>query len=309
MGILAATLLGCAQPEPLKPAYPLITRMQSDGQTIEICKLTETSSSVDKAMAGGKVEYSSFYKSPVEAKRDLSISLQDIVSDDGQIKTYERFEVLIIPIGFENASSRLDPLTRTLQQAFKGINVHFIYAKKSIPLDVESVERYGKVTESQYLEFEKELALPYSGIAFVVNSDQHMGAHRGPYSVSAIERYDGASTTIHEMGHMLSLEDEYSRYYGKESLESEKKIPGLFLEFSSLDPDFKKMILEQNIPIVTTQNLCEGKPVYALYPQKNIMRGLVTDQDLEKMLAQKESIFNPLQYKMMNDFIVTKIKK
>ena len=68
----------------------------------------------------------------------------------------DRYEILLVPVGYEQSPDRFERLIINLDNISKRLNVHFSSLDQSVPVSIERVERYAFLTKIEEVEIIKE---------------------------------------------------------------------------------------------------------------------------------------------------------
>lgn len=261
----------------------------------DYCKLYKTASDVDRYLAGEDIPTQIVCESDPEALKNLEFE---------EIGKPETYEILLAPVGYEeNIDETMQYIIDNLNKSFQGIDVEFHYLHTSAPIGIERIERLAFLSDLNEAEYIQEKT-GVNTIAFVINSDEYMGGG-GKFPVFSGNSKTTIFLAVHEIGHNLSLNDGYNRYYGKNKLNGSE----LFLSIYELEPKVKKAYQKIKPPIIHTGNVCGVQPVFTFYQPGDVMDVTFWDSQLLKKLEEGWKPFNPLQVEIMNYYVEEHVEK
>ncbi|MDP3990294.1 MAG: M64 family metallopeptidase [archaeon] len=272
----------------------------SSTESYDYCTLTDTSSTIDKLIAGKKVDKEIVFESDTEMIKYMGLGKENI-----RFPAKEGYNILLIPVGYEEPNEldqSMGYLADVLTDAFKKVEVNFSYLDVSMPIGIEKIDRWASLTNKDEANELKEIIkqfYPVDGLVIVLNHDQYL-ASGGDYPVFSGENSSGLYLAIHEVGHHLGLGDGYNRYYSPEELKGSE----LFLFSDKLEPRVKWAQTIVRPPIKFTGNYCICLPVYTFYGDDNIMNKYQSNRAILRLLKNDEPIFNPLQIEIMNRKVI-----
>jgi hypothetical protein len=224
--------------------------------------------------------------------------------DIGQVKVGHspdpsRYQVIIVPVGYEDATPVLDPLVGKLQRAYEGVDVQFVYLDTSPGIDIYAFEKvlYGDMAQAKSIKQQLSKYMPVDSLVFAVKSKEWMGSaypeERIAFFAAESEGVEYIST--HEIAHTLGLSDGYAQFY--KDLTKKGANTELFTSLANLDNDVLQAY-ERFKPPIQKVGQCNGETLYTFGGRLSIMRDVF--YLTEENLATK-AIFTDVQKTVLNE--------
>lgn len=226
------------------------------------------------------------------------------IDDPDPINNYE---LLLVPVGFskKEINEFFPDFSYYLYCAFSDVLIQFKYLNSSIPIPIEHIERYSYVNNQSANQIERKIQeiTTFNGVGIVLNTKDFYGGSSN-FTVFSGHNTNNLFLAVHEIGHELSLNDGYERFYLEEEFNNEE----LFTSLSKLSSRVRYATEKFNIPIYKTGNHYANRAVYRFYKEKDsIMAGDI--EKFQKLIKSKEPIFNKLQIYLMNAYIHDLLKE
>lgn len=206
-----------------------------------------------------------------------------------------KYQVVIVPVGYEDASASLSPLVKTLERAYEGLPIEFSYLARTNGVDVLRLERFATVDYKQAEELRTQLrkVMPVHSIVFALNTTEYVGSALTTKQIATFAAENELSDyiAIHEIGHSLGLGDGYQRFYGKE-LKDNGINTELFTDIRYLPAEVQQAYKKIK-PHIKQVGVCRGKDVFA-FVGPNIM-GAEEPFSITEEHLRSGKLFTPLQ--------------
>ena len=267
-------------------------------------KKTARSSEVNKFVAGKDVEFNQLIEGDREELNKLEILPEEIITSD-ELSKY-KLNIVFVPVGYEDNQKLEEKMTEVVDiasEAFERLPLNFAYLNKSVPVELEYLERivfFSQEDDAKFIYSKISKVYPGDKLVFIINTEKRVGISqfKGKFALLSGE-VDLNYVLIHEMGHLFALDDGYQRYYPKSSLNGSE----LFFDKSEIPRWVSLANVSLNAPEIPVNGVCNGKQVYSFYENgTDIMDRSFTKEQIEKMIAE-DSLFNPLQKEIMNLYV------
>lgn len=285
----------------------------------DYCKVPEPKDTADE------VEWITISAGDLETIRQLKLTQESLLYVGPNAKPEKDYvHHVIAGVGFENPDdlNQLLPYVENLNKVFQDLHnlpVRFYLLNVPVPIGMAIKPNSGALTFYNPAELELfldklnniELSL---NLSFILNSKEFFGLHVvTPYEFNITSMYESKTLLflLHELGHSEGkFADRYPAVYELPTTE-------LFLLDKNGDPillPWIQRIYESVQPaIVFTGNFCGNKPVYAFYGNHGTPLNIMdfarysNDEELLRMLTDKEAIYNEMQVQIMDGNVAAEI--
>ncbi len=238
--------------------------------------------------------------SDMKAIRSSQLSMENIIYPE---RNNNKYHVLLIPIGYDNPAElkqQIEYLVGISTKIFKDINISFSYLDQSMPLGIQKIDRLLVPTDEKEADVLLEKIREFYRVdnaVIVFNTTDGLGACGNYAVVSGNDQY-AASGLAHEQMHKLGFSDGYELFYGEGFAENTE----LFTSTQSLASLIKVAydVISPTLRIVSSENVCNGQPVYTFNRYRNVMTSLFSDSELQELFANGENILTPMHVELAN---------
>ncbi len=289
-------------PKTIEELSHILGEKSWDGEQKNICfSETASLSANEKIIAGEEVTPTREIRAITKITKSVTRTPKPVQKPEGDYK------IVFVPVNYVSDvyTPLVSELIENIGPAFSGLPVEFVQLPSSVPASISLVNHHPTINNKDKERIKKIISSYGDNFILVVNDDADFGAaHIGDYSIISSRAEGILYTTIHEIGHMLGLDDLYFYKRPKTRLDG----PQLFLPQTELSLDILTSYLETDMLVYKTNYTCDGKPVFSFDNQDNVMARVYTNEQV-RMAIEQGNLFTDFQIEYMKGFAEKKAKQ